>query len=145
MTYDTNTPTPQSLRAEMAQLCEDLKDELENPPVMGEAMERQTVVLDRLLYAVMQRALKDDIEKGDFNYNHIDKALRIQKQSMDAYNSYHKRRYMEEVIQLSELRNKDLWQKIHSRRETGQQNALENLLKDQNPTPSPYLPNEQNE
>lgn len=93
------TPSERAtLRAEMAELCAHLKDELENPNPFATALERQVVVLDRLLYAVMRRALKDDIENGDFNPDHLNKALRIQKQSMDGYKAIYTIEYMQNIM-----------------------------------------------
>ncbi|MGH1397881.1 MAG: hypothetical protein ACRBCT_01575 [Alphaproteobacteria bacterium] len=107
MTHTQNTPTPQetraALKAEMAEICEHLKFELENPDIIATALERQTVIMDRLLYAVMRRALKDDIENGDFNKDHLNKILRIQKQSADSYKAVYTIKYLESLIESRDL------------------------------------------
>ncbi|MGH1397895.1 MAG: hypothetical protein ACRBCT_01645 [Alphaproteobacteria bacterium] len=86
MTHNEPSPeTREALAAEMAEICKDLRYELETPNPIATSLERQTVILDRLLYAVMRRALKDNIENDAFNQDHLNKILRIQKQSADSY------------------------------------------------------------
>ena len=87
------------LRAKMAEICENLKDELENPDPYSTALERQVILLDRLLYAVMRRSMRDDIHNGDFNPDHLNKILRIQKQSMDAYKAVYTIEYMQQIME----------------------------------------------
>lgn len=105
MPHTKNTPTPktsaaerEALRAEMADICANLQHEIENPNPFATALERQVIVLDRLLYAVMRRSLKNDIENGDFNPDHLNKALRIQKQSMDGYKAFYAINYMQDIM-----------------------------------------------
>ncbi len=70
-------------RAEIAALSADLERILENPSQDHDRLDRQSDLLDCLLYTIMRHNLRQDKENGTFSEDALNMALRIQKQSMD--------------------------------------------------------------
>lgn len=70
-------------RAELAELCTDLEDTLQNPDFDVPALERQGALLDCIVYTLLRRNLRRDKKNGTIDRDDLEHVMRIQKQCVD--------------------------------------------------------------